>query len=85
MRALQGNETKGWRPMKHLFLPLPIDTVRRSWEEWRDANSSNSEPIRLVEVQGGCYLVTSGRPPRIFIDLLKSFMERQASSLAGVG
>ena len=70
--------------MKHLFLPLPIDTVLRAWEEWREANSSNSDSVRLVEVQGGCYLVTSSRPPRIFVELLKGFVERQTSSLAGV-
>ena len=70
--------------MKHLFLPLPIDTVRHAWEEWRDANSSNNEAVSLVEVQGGCYLVTASRPPRVFVDLLKSFMERQSASLAGV-
>ena len=67
--------------MKHLFLPLPIDTVRRAWEEWRDANSTG-EAVRLVEVQGGCYIVTSSRPPRVFVDLLKAFMERQSGSLA---
>ena len=69
--------------MKHLFLPLPIDMVLRAWEEWREANSSNNESIRLVEVQGGCYVVTSSRPPRVFIDLLKSFMERQTGALVG--
>ena len=67
--------------MKHLFLPLPIDTVRRAWEEWRDANSAN-EAVSLVEVQGGCYIVTSSRPPRVFVDLLKGFMERESGSLA---
>lgn len=68
--------------MKHLFLPLPIDTVRDAWEEWRDANAGPTEAVRLVEVQGGCYIVTSSRPPRVFIDLLKGFMERQSGSLA---
>jgi hypothetical protein len=69
--------------MKHLFLPLPIETVRHAWEEWRDLNSA-AEAVSLVEVEGGCYIVTSSRPPRVFVDLLKSFMERQAGSLAAV-
>jgi hypothetical protein len=69
--------------MKHLFLPLPIDTVRRAWDEWREANTGDADSVSLVEVQGGCYLVTASRPPRVFIDLLKSFMERRAGSLAG--
>ena len=69
--------------MKHLFLPLPIDTVLHAWEDWREVNSSNNESIRLVEVQGGCYLVTSTRPPRVFIDLLKNVMERQTGALVG--
>ena len=70
--------------MKHLFLPLPIDTVRRAWDEWREANSGNNEAVRLIEVEGGCYLVTASRPPKIFVDLLKGFMERRAGSLAGI-
>ena len=74
---------KGSDQMKHLYLPLPIDTVRHAWEEWRDANSSADDAIKLVEVQGGCYLVTAERPPRIFFDLLKRFVERQTGSFAG--
>ena len=70
--------------MKHLYLPLPIDTVRHAWEEWRAANDGSHDAIRLVEVQGGCYLVTANRPPRIFVDLLKRFMERQAGSFVAV-
>jgi hypothetical protein len=70
--------------MKHLFLPLPIETVRHAWDEWREANSGHNDAVRLIEVQGGCYLVTSSRPPRIFVDLLKGFMERQAGTLAGI-
>jgi hypothetical protein len=70
--------------MKHLYLPLPIETVRRAWEDWREANNSGGEAIKLVEVQGGCYLVTASRPPRVFVDLLKSCMELKTSSLAAV-
>jgi hypothetical protein len=70
--------------MKHLYLPLPIDTVRHAWEEWRDANSGDDDAIKLVEVQGGCYLVTASRPPRIFFDLLRRFVAGQAASFAGV-
>jgi hypothetical protein len=67
--------------MKHLFLPLPIDTVRRAWDEWRDVHSTG-EAVSLVEVEGGCYIVTSSRPPRVFVDLLKAFMERQSGPIA---
>jgi hypothetical protein len=69
--------------MKHLYLPLPIETVRHAWEEWRETNDGSHDAIRLVEVQGGCYLVTSSRPPRIFVDLLKRFMEGRIGPLAG--
>jgi hypothetical protein len=71
--------------MKHLFLPLPIDLVRRTWEEWRETNSSAADSVHLIEVQGGCFLVTrAGPPPRVFVDLLKDFMATKAGSLASI-
>ncbi|HEX5142212.1 MAG TPA: hypothetical protein VFX19_14825 [Dehalococcoidia bacterium] len=71
--------------MKHLFLPLPIDLVRRTWEEWRETNSDAGDGIHLIEVQGGCFLVTqAGPPPRVFVDLLKDFMASKVSSPASV-
>ena len=69
--------------MKHIFLPLPIETVRSAWEEWRASNGSNGEDVRILETSGGCFLVTdTGKPPRVFIDLLKSFLSQKTSTLA---
>ena len=69
--------------MKHLFLPLPIETVRAAWDEWRHANDDQEEEVRLVETSGGCFIVTSsGRPPRVFVDLLKTFLSRGSGRLA---
>ncbi len=66
-----------------MFLPLPIETVRSAWEDWRASNTNAEEDVRLLETSGGCFLVTStGRPPRVFIDLLKSFLSQKATPLA---
>jgi hypothetical protein len=66
-----------------MFLPLPIETVRSAWEDWRASNHNTGEEVRLLETSGGCFLVTStGRPPRVFIDLLKSFLSQKSSTLA---
>jgi hypothetical protein len=66
-----------------MFLPLPIETVRSAWEEWRASNDNEGEEVRLLETKGGCVLVTNtGRPPKVFIDLLKSFLSRRTSTLA---
>lgn len=68
--------------MKHLFLPLPIETVRAAWDEWRNTNGA-SEDVRLLETNGGCFIVTSGgRPPRVFVDLLKTFLAQGSDRLA---
>ena len=70
--------------MKHMFLPLPIEMVRETWEDWRASKPDEAEDVRLLETAGGCFLVTStGRPPRVFVDLLKSFLSQK--TLARVG
>lgn len=70
--------------MKHLFLPLPIETVRSAWEDWCSTNEVPDEGVQLVEVQGGCFVVTERgkRPPRVFIDLMKRFLSQKSGSLA---
>jgi hypothetical protein len=69
--------------MKHLFLPLPIETVRNAWEEWRSTNDGPEEDVRLLETSGGCFIVTStGRPPRVFVDLLKTALSQEKPRLA---
>jgi hypothetical protein len=69
--------------MKHMFLPLPIEIVRKTWEDWRASNAGEEEDVRLLETKGGCVLVTStGRPPRVFIDLLKSFLSQKTLAKA---
>ena len=69
--------------MKHMFLPLPIETVQRTWEDWRASNTGDAEDVRLLETTGGCFLVTStGRPPRVFVDLLKSFLSQKTLARA---
>ncbi len=71
--------------MKHMFLPLPIETVRGAWEDWHASNLNSEDDVRILETSGGCFLVTStGRPPRVFIDLLKSFLSQKTSALAPV-
>lgn len=65
--------------MKHMFLPLPIETVRKTLEDWRANSAEEGEDVRLLETKGGCFLVTSaGKPPRVFVDLLKSFLSQKA-------
>ena len=65
--------------MKHIFLPLPIETARKTLEDWRASNSNQGDDVRLLETKGGCFLVTNtGRPPRVFVDLLKSFLSQKA-------
>jgi hypothetical protein len=72
--------------MKHLFLPLPIETVRGAWEEWRSAHDGQDQDVRLIETSGGCFIVTTtGRPPRVFFDLLKTFLSQGAHRLAHAG
>jgi hypothetical protein len=72
--------------LKHIFLPLPIETVRSAWEDWRASNTHAEEDVRLLETSGGCFLVTStGRPPRVFVDLLKSFLSQKSGSLVRAG
>jgi hypothetical protein len=68
--------------MKHMFLPLPIETVRKAWDEWRDSNSALDGEVRLLETKGGCVLVSSGRPPRVFVDLLKTFLSQTQTTVA---
>ena len=69
--------------MKHMFLPLPIETVRKTWEDWRASNAEDAADVRLLETAGGCFLVTStGRPPRVFVDLLKSFLSQKTLARA---
>ena len=69
--------------MKHMFLPMPIETVRKTWEDWRASNIAGGEDVRLLETTGGCFLVTStGRPPRVFVDLLKSFLSQKTLARA---
>jgi hypothetical protein len=69
--------------MKHMFLPLPIEIVRKTWEDWRASNTGLEEDVRLLETKGGCVLVTStGRPPKVFIDLLKSFLSQKTLARA---
>jgi hypothetical protein len=38
-----------------------------------------------VKTNGGCFLVTSSRPPRVFVDLLRSFLSEQTRQLARAG
>jgi hypothetical protein len=68
--------------MKHLFLPLPIETVVSAWEDWRATNDGQADDLHLVETRGGCFLVTSSRPPRVFVDLLKTFLSEHSHRLA---
>lgn len=73
-----------------MFLPLPIETVRGAWEDWRANNlhatgteNGSDMEVRLLETSGGCFLVTStGKPPRVFVDLLKSFLSQKTTHLA---
>ena len=72
--------------MKHMFLPLPIETVRNAWEESRNSNRDQAADVRLIETRGGCFIVTStGRPPQVFIDLLKTFLSQKTRQLARAG
>jgi hypothetical protein len=71
--------------MKHLFLPLPIETVLSAWEDWRAGHDGEPDEIHLVKTNGGCFLVTSSRPPRVFVDLLRSFLSEQTRQLARAG
>ena len=41
--------------MKHIFLPLPIETVRSAWEDWRSSNRDEAEEVHLLETTGGCF------------------------------
>ena len=69
--------------MKHMFLPIPIDTVSKAWEDWRSDNKNSPEHVRILETTGGCFLVTStGKPPRVFVDLLKTFLASGPSRTA---
>lgn len=69
--------------MKHIFLPLPFETVRSTWEEWRASNENADAEVRILATNGGCFLVTNtGRPPRVFVDLLKSFLSQKTRTLA---
>lgn len=68
---------------KHLFLPMPIDTVRSAWEDWRAANHHADQDVDFIEAPGGCFIVTQiGRPPRVFVDLLKGFLSQKSATLA---
>jgi hypothetical protein len=69
---------------KHLFLPMPIETVRSAWEEWRASNRDATQEVHLIEVRGGCFIVTEAgsKPPRVFFDLLKGFLESRSQRLA---
>jgi hypothetical protein len=71
--------------MKHLFLPLPIETVRRAWEESKERDHGRDEGIHLIEAEGGCFLVTDKKPPRVFVDLLKRFLANKADGVAALG
>lgn len=73
--------------MKHLFLPIPIETVKSAWEDWCSQNRLAGEGVKIVEVRGGCFVVTEQgqRPPRVFIDLMKRFLSQKSSGLARAG
>ena len=69
--------------MKHMFLPMPIETVSQVWDEWRVNSPEPVDGVRLLATRGGCILVTdSGRPPRVFVDLLKGFLAQSRPRVA---